>query len=183
LDYIYFRQFTWKKYLHATWIVWNICSLDPDMFGALCLPRGSFFTTYQIFFSSFGLFWVLTMGIVTLKNLLINERKIIKTLSMHNKATTTRYNGVGSMYESHSIVPCYCGLIVHNKCKDHSPFFYFSVKSQSYLFILMNNFLHFSLKKFKIQNSFILHITTIKYSFVLSTFKALHSNSSALENK
>jgi hypothetical protein len=46
---------------------------------------------------------------------------MIKTLSMHNKATTTRYNGVGSMCGLHSIVSCCCGLIVHNECKDHSP--------------------------------------------------------------
>jgi hypothetical protein len=31
------------------------------------------------------------------------------------------------MYEPHSIVPCCCGIVVHNECKDHSPCLKYSI--------------------------------------------------------
>jgi hypothetical protein len=49
---------------------------------------------------------------------------MIKTLTMHNKATTTRHNGVGFMCGPHFIVLCCCDLVVHNECKDHFPYIY-----------------------------------------------------------
>jgi hypothetical protein len=46
---------------------------------------------------------------------LIYTRKMIKTLTMHKPQQGTMKCG------SYSIVPYCCGLVVHNKCKDHSP--------------------------------------------------------------
>jgi hypothetical protein len=46
---------------------------------------------------------------------------MIKTLTLHNSDTTPMHNGVRSTHEPHSIVPWCCVIVMHCKCKDHSP--------------------------------------------------------------